>query len=99
MIRGLTAQSCDASWLPGSTSWNSMEASFKLMELDGLSVYWNQIKKDDIFQNLNLQDLAETMNNVKCCENSYILSPVSAETFIKRDRSEKPLRSVNKPIG
>lgn len=57
-IGGLTAQSCDASWIPGSTSWNLSDASFKLMELDGLSVYWNETKKEDMFHDLDLQDLA-----------------------------------------
>lgn len=37
------------------------------------------------------------MNKVKDCDNSYILSPVGARAFIKRDRSERPLRSVNRP--
>lgn len=57
-IGGLTAQSCDASWVPGSTSWNLTDSSFKLMELDGLSVYWNQINEDQMFHNLDLSDLA-----------------------------------------
>ena len=57
-IEGLTAQSCDASWVPGSTSWNLTDASFKLMELDGLSVYWNHIKNNRFFGRLNLGDLA-----------------------------------------
>jgi len=57
-IGALTAQSCDASWIPSSTSWNLTDASFKLMELDSLSVYWNHVKKDQLFGGLNLGDLA-----------------------------------------
>lgn len=37
------------------------------------------------------------MNKARDCDNSYILSPASARAFIKRDRSEKPLRSINRP--
>lgn len=57
-IGALTAQSCDASWIPGSTSWNLTDASFKLMELDKLSIYWNHLKTDEFFGSLNLGDLA-----------------------------------------
>lgn len=57
-IGALTTQSCDASWIPSSTSWNLTDASFKLMELDSLSVYWNHVKKDQLFGGLNLGDLA-----------------------------------------
>ena len=57
-IGALTTQSCDASWIPCSTSWNLTDASFKLMELDSLSVYWNHVKKDQLFGGLNLGDLA-----------------------------------------
>ncbi|XP_016844832.1 vacuolar protein sorting-associated protein 13D isoform X2 [Nasonia vitripennis] len=96
-IGGLTAQSCDASWIPGSTSWNLSDASFKLMELDGLSVYWNETKKEDMFHDLDLGDLAVAMNESKKQSRCYILSPVSAKAHVKRDRSERPLRSANKP--
>ncbi|XP_015598611.1 vacuolar protein sorting-associated protein 13D isoform X2 [Cephus cinctus] len=96
-IGALTAQSCDASWIPGSTSWNLGDASFKLMELDGLSVYWNHLKKDEFFSNLNLGDLAIAMSESKKSKWKHILSPVSARAHIKRDRSDRPLRSANRP--
>ncbi|KAL6266404.1 hypothetical protein P5V15_003257 [Pogonomyrmex californicus] len=94
-IGALTAQSCDASWIPSSTSWNLTDASFKLMELDGLSVYWNHVKKDQLFGGLNLGDLAIAMSKNKI--QRHILSPVNARAHIKRDRTERPLRSINKP--
>ncbi|XP_046815359.1 vacuolar protein sorting-associated protein 13D isoform X1 [Vespa crabro] len=96
-IGALTAQSCDASWIPGSTSWNLTDASFKLMELDRLSIYWNYVKKEQLFSHLNLGDLAIAMNETKNLIRNHILSPVSARAHIKRDRSERPLRSLNKP--
>lgn len=37
------------------------------------------------------------MSESKKQNKSYILSPVSAEAHVKRDRSERPLRSPNKP--
>ncbi|XP_011264993.1 vacuolar protein sorting-associated protein 13D isoform X1 [Camponotus floridanus] len=96
-IGALTIQSCDASWIPGSTSWNLTDASFKLMELDSLSVYWNHVKKDQLFGGLNLGDLAIAMNESKNSTKRHILSPVNARAHIKRDRTERPLRSINKP--
>ncbi|XP_015113187.1 vacuolar protein sorting-associated protein 13D isoform X1 [Diachasma alloeum] len=96
-IKALSAQSCDASWIPGSTSWNFNDASFKLMELDGLSIYWNHLDSSQLFGKLNLGDLAVAMNESKSTMWKYILSPVSACARIKRDRSEKPLRSITRP--
>ncbi|XP_076758070.1 vacuolar protein sorting 13D isoform X2 [Xylocopa sonorina] len=96
-IGGLTAQSCDASWIPGSTSWNLTDASFKLMELDRLSIYWNHLKKDEFFGSLNLGDLAIAMSEPKNIIKNHILSPVNARAHIKRDRSERPLRSTSRP--
>lgn len=96
-IGALTTQSCDASWIPGSTSWNLGDASFKLMELDGLSVYWDFLRKEELLGNLNLGDLAIAMSESKKAKHMHILSPVSARAHIKRDRSERPLRSINKP--
>lgn len=37
------------------------------------------------------------MSEKKNTKRKYILSPVTARAHVKRDRSEKPLRSVNKP--
>ena len=37
------------------------------------------------------------MNASKKQDKNYILSPVSAKAHVKRDRSERPLRSANKP--
>lgn len=37
------------------------------------------------------------MNETKSLIRNHILSPVSARAHIKRDRSERPLRSLNKP--
>ncbi|XP_043510419.1 vacuolar protein sorting-associated protein 13D isoform X1 [Frieseomelitta varia] len=96
-IGALTAQSCDASWIPGSTSWNLTDASFKLMELDRLSIYWNHLKKDEFLGSLSLGDLAIAMSEPKNIIKNHILLPVNARAHIKRDRSERPLRSTNKP--
>lgn len=37
------------------------------------------------------------MSEVKNMMKKHILSPVNARAHIKRDRTERPLRSVNKP--
>ncbi|XP_034948002.1 vacuolar protein sorting-associated protein 13D isoform X2 [Chelonus insularis] len=96
-IKALTAQSCDSTWTPGSTSWNVNDASFKLMELDGLSIYWNHLNVDQVFGRLTLGDLAIAMSESKNTKWNYVLSPVSAQAHIKRDRSEKPLRTISQP--
>uniref|UniRef100_A0AAG5DF63 UBA domain-containing protein n=1 Tax=Anopheles atroparvus TaxID=41427 RepID=A0AAG5DF63_ANOAO len=41
-IDSLSAQSCDASWVPGRTAnWNAQHVTFKLVELTNFSVYWD----------------------------------------------------------
>lgn len=37
------------------------------------------------------------MNESKKDVKRYVLSPVNAKAYIKRDRTERPLRSINKP--
>ncbi|XP_076684056.1 vacuolar protein sorting 13D isoform X4 [Andrena cerasifolii] len=96
-IGALSVQSCDASWIPGSTSWNLTDASYKLMELDRLSVYWHHLKPGEFLGSLNLGDLAIAMSEPKNVVKKYILSSVNARAHIKRDRSERPLRSTSKP--
>lgn len=74
-IGGLTTQSCNATWVPSATPWNLTDASFKLMELDSLSIYWNHMKKDQLFGGLNLGDLAVSVYMHRICKaicNNYV---------------------------
>ncbi|KFB49228.1 vacuolar protein sorting 13D [Anopheles sinensis] len=48
-IDSLSAQSCDASWVPGRTAnWNAQHVTFKLVELTNFSVYWDPQAKAEM---------------------------------------------------
>lgn len=99
-IDSLTARSCDSNWLPGySTSWNQTNASYKLIELTSMSIYWEPLVNDETFGNVELEELVSIFVRWKAnlMEHQYIVSPVSATAKFKRDRSEMPLRTRSRP--
>uniref|UniRef100_A0A0A9WG36 Vacuolar protein sorting-associated protein 13D n=3 Tax=Lygus hesperus TaxID=30085 RepID=A0A0A9WG36_LYGHE len=93
-IDSLTAQSCDEMWNPCFISSSSQE-SFKLIEMSGFSVYWDNITREDLWGDLTLPELSAAMK--KKAKHDYLLSPVNAQAQIKRNRSELPLRSRVNP--
>lgn len=95
-IESLTAQSCDDSWNPSFVSCSSKE-SFKLMEMTGFSIYWDQITQAEMWGDLLLSHFVGNMARTASHKHSYILSPVHAVAHFKRNRSEKPLRSRTHP--
>lgn len=99
-IDSLTARSCDANWLPGfSSTWSQTSASFKLIELTSMSIYWQPLVNDETFASVALEDLAGAFGRWKseAGEHQYIVSPVSATAKFRRDRSEMPLRTRSRP--
>lgn len=56
-IDSLSAQSCDSNWLPGFTT-SSNTASFKLVELQALNFYWDNLNNDEMFGDTNPSELA-----------------------------------------
>lgn len=98
-IDSLSARSCDANWQAGfTTAWNQQTASFKLVELESMSMYWDPLRDTEIFGDIASNELAEAMNNCKSSmQHRYIISPVSAQAHLMRDRSETPLRTRSRP--
>lgn len=98
-IESLTAQSCDSNWMPGFTAnWAQNQATFKVVELNSLSVYLDPLEGDEIFSTLESNELAEAIEKLKSKANhEFIINPVSAQAKLKRDRSETPLRTRNRP--
>lgn len=98
-IESLTAQSCDENWVPGFTSnWTNNHATFKIVELNSLSLYLDPLEADEIFSTLESNELAEAIERLKAKTNhEFIMKPVSANAKLKRDRSETPLRTRSRP--
>lgn len=98
-IESLSARSCDANWTAGfSTTWNQTNASFKLLELTSMSIYWQPLLNEETFGNVAFEELADAFQRWKSSsKHQYIVSPVSAQAKFKRDRSEMPLRTRSRP--
>lgn len=98
-IESLTAQSCDSNWVPGFTAnWAQNQATFKVVELNSLSFYLDPLLPEEVFSTLESNELAEAIAKLKTKTNhEFIIKPVSAQAKLKRDRSETPLRTRNRP--
>ncbi|KRT79632.1 hypothetical protein AMK59_7633 [Oryctes borbonicus] len=98
-IDSLSAQSCNENWVPGFSHWDSSVSSFKLLEMQKLAVYWLDLEYDKLFMKMCLGELATAMAPGQYSKHNqyYVLAPVSAQAKIKRNRSEKPLRSPDTP--
>lgn len=98
-IDSLSARSCDSNWNAGySTSWNQTSASFKLVELTSMTIYWQPLNNQETFGGTNFEELTQAFQNWKTkSKHEYIVSPVSAQAHLKRDRSEMPLRTRSRP--
>lgn len=98
-IDSLQARSCDSNWVPGyTTAWNQTTASFKLVELTDMSVYWQPLHDAETLGDIAYEELAEAFEKWKTStKHQYIINPVSAQANFKRDRSETPLRTRSRP--
>lgn len=98
-IDSLSARSCDSNWIAGySTAWNQTNASFKLVELTSMSIYWQPLSNQETFADIAIEELAQNFQTWKSIsKHEYIVSPVSAQARFKRDRSEMPLRTRSRP--
>lgn len=98
-IDSLSARSCDENWQTGfKTAWAAGGASFKLVELDGMSLYWDGLRASEACADVNSAELAAVMlSNRTVAQHRYLVSPVSAQAHLKRDRSETPLRTRSRP--
>lgn len=48
-IDSLSAQTCDANWQPGLAAGANSSASYKLVELQSLNVYWDPLNHAEVF--------------------------------------------------
>ncbi|KAK9746972.1 Vacuolar sorting-associated protein 13, N-terminal [Popillia japonica] len=98
-VEALSAQSCNENWVPGFSHWDSSASSFKLLEMQKLAVYCVDLEYDKLFMKLGLGEIAVAMSPGQSSRHNqyYILAPVSAQAKIKRNRSERPLRSNDTP--
>lgn len=95
-VDSLTAQTCDESWVPKFMAAASQEIMYKLLELDGLAVYWDT--NTELFADLPLDVLSsKLMQPCSIDKNDFLLAPVSGYAHLKRNCNAKPLRSLNHP--
>ncbi|XP_054721064.1 intermembrane lipid transfer protein VPS13D-like [Uloborus diversus] len=103
VIRSLSAQSTDSSWAPKFVRRDNSDFMWKLLQLQGLSLYWDT--EADILNGMEPKDMMAAMSkhlethillgHMK--SHDYILSPVNAEAHLTRNCSLKPLRSKFSP--
>nr|XP_018896804.1 PREDICTED: vacuolar protein sorting-associated protein 13D isoform X1 [Bemisia tabaci] len=102
-IESLAAQSCNKEWIPGFVSYTSDSSnghSFKLVELTNLAIYWDIIRPPKLlWSHTSASDLSKLLSCAAADKNDhqYILPPVCAVAHLKRNRSDKPLRSKTHP--
>ncbi|RZC42308.1 vacuolar protein sorting-associated protein 13D [Asbolus verrucosus] len=98
-MESLSAQSCDANWVPGFSHWAKGAESFKILEMQKFAIYWIDLEPNHLLSKLSLGDLAIAMSPNQTAKQTqhYILAPVSAQAHVKRNRSEQPLRSSDTP--
>jgi len=99
-VESLTAQTCDDNWMPKFMSSSAQGIMYKVLELQGLAVYWDTNTdlycSDDgnaSFENLS----AKLMQPCTVEKHEFLLAPVSGCAHLKRNCSAKPLRSLNQP--
>lgn len=69
---------------------------YKLLEMDGLAVYWDT--NTELYSDLPLELLTtKLMQSCSVERNEFLLAPVSGYAHLKRNCSAKPLRSLNQP--
>lgn len=97
-IDSLQARSCDSNWIAGyMAAWNQTTASFKLVELTDMSIYWQPLHDNEALGDVGHEQLADEFDRWKAISKQYIINPVSATAKFKRDRSETPLRTRSRP--
>ncbi|KAK4875461.1 hypothetical protein RN001_011883 [Aquatica leii] len=95
----LSVQSCDSSWVPGFLHWSTSTESYKILEMHKLAIYCLTVDSSQVFSKLSPTEIMDAMslNQHSGFVNHYILPPVSAEAHLKKNRSERPLRSSDTP--
>lgn len=95
-MESVTAQTCDDNWTPKFVPYSSQGIVYKLLELEGLAVYWDT--NTEVFSDLPCDKLSEKLMQPCCVErHEFLLAPVNGYAHLKRNWSAKPLRSLNQP--
>ncbi|XP_053397933.1 intermembrane lipid transfer protein VPS13D-like isoform X2 [Mercenaria mercenaria] len=103
VIKNLSAQSTDGSWIPKFVSRDNVEMMHKLVDLQNFSLYFDtnttlvgDLPKNDMTNNLQREMYVSSITN-QFKDHEYILSPVSAKAKMKRYTTPLPLRDKNIP--
>ncbi|XP_053954772.1 intermembrane lipid transfer protein Vps13D [Anastrepha ludens] len=97
-ISSLTLQSCDVNWQPRSSAASDQNVSYKLIELNNLSLYWDHMAEENKCSKLLSKDLLEHMNQLcDASKHHYLLHPISARAHFKRECCKQAIRSKTKP--
>ncbi|XP_057380115.1 intermembrane lipid transfer protein Vps13D-like [Daphnia carinata] len=94
-LKSFTAQTCDEKRKTSEFLYYNPEFMYKLLELNGLAVYWDT--DANAFWDLPLSDLCKKM---KCCsmkQDAFILTPTHGYAYIKRNRTTTSLQSLEQP--
>lgn len=95
-VESLTAQTCDENWIPKFVSSSGQDIMYKLLELNGLAVYWDT--SSEMYADLPPERLAAKLSQPCSVEHhEFLLAPVSGYAHLKRNCSSRPLRSLNQP--
>lgn len=62
-IESLTAHSCDESWTVGAVSKDKTNC-FKLLQLNNLGVYWDNVPLDQLLGDLSIPELSVILLNI-----------------------------------
>uniref|UniRef100_A0A914XD20 Vacuolar protein sorting 13D n=1 Tax=Plectus sambesii TaxID=2011161 RepID=A0A914XD20_9BILA len=91
-IKRVTVQTTNAFWKPGFVQPSDSANLYKVLELSGLSVYWNsgQQCSGDI---ATYRELMSLLVPDTAKDNCYILEPVSAQVRMEKNTSKFPLKS------
>ncbi|XP_030375190.1 vacuolar protein sorting-associated protein 13D [Scaptodrosophila lebanonensis] len=97
-IGSLTAQSCDCNWVAGANRQVNNEKTYKIVELNDLSLYWDILYEDIKCQKYSNQELLSSMSTT--CEirpHKFIIKPISATARWKREKCQQLILSKDRP--
>lgn len=94
-LKSFTAQTCDEKRKTSKFLYYSPEFMYKLLELNGLAVYWDT--DSNVFADLPLNDLCQKMKRCLIQRDAFILTPTHGYAHIKRNRVTAPLQSLEQP--
>ncbi|KAF6041637.1 VPS13D [Bugula neritina] len=91
-IDKLAAQSTDQNWVPQYVSSSTGSVVHKMVELVGMSLYWDH-HNTTVSEALSLKEQLDDM------EHNYLLQPVTGKALVKQNTSVQPLKSSEPRIN